>query len=493
MREHREMDDSTITFNPGNYDMETTSEEEYAVVTNSWKGREKSIGRRKVKSLEELREVPLSKEAKLIKAELTAISLYTGPMFYKYNAVLRNFPKDALEKCKKNKYPTTITALLSGLRKLMWAAPLPRDRFVYRGLGGMNLPETFFKQNKFGVRGGTEYGMMSTTRKLEVAIQYTGASKKKKMPTVFKIGIGAINRGAVLDEFSQYPDESEVLFPPFSFLEVVGEITYMYMNKDIGLIRVVPLEVSANLTSPLLEDLIGMRKKLYIDSFEYQAQGLQRELQDLIERESMCSESEFCAFVSDEKKKEVVVEIVKQFHAVLTKHKGREPMWYNDDGKYRSAVIEMLSMKENAMAVPFLTMAMFQEWEAKQKALRQAQRMVFKDRKKALRVGAGDDTKKGAALDLCKAHGIVAEQLEERNEMSETPLIKQAAEGYVIYTELLLAAGANVHAKMLNEIGFSAIAQAAYFGNAHCLQVNLFYLLLSGCYGWVWYLCCQFS
>ncbi len=115
-------------------------------------------------------------------------------MFYKYNAALRKFPRDAYESCRikectcgkdskdwkcscctcktedsdapcscYNTYPTTINAILSGLRKLMWVAPLPKDRFVYRGLSGMNLPDTFFAQDACGVRGGTEFGMMSTT------------------------------------------------------------------------------------------------------------------------------------------------------------------------------------------------------------------------------------------------------------------------------------------------------------------------------------------
>jgi len=102
MREHRESGDSKTKFKPGNYDMNdgTTSEIEYAVVTDPKKGKEVSNGKRKVKSLEELQDVRLAKEAKLIKEELTAISLYTGPMFYKYNAVLRNFPQAALDTCK---------------------------------------------------------------------------------------------------------------------------------------------------------------------------------------------------------------------------------------------------------------------------------------------------------------------------------------------------------------------------------------------------------
>jgi hypothetical protein len=89
---------------------------------------------------------------------------------------------------------------------------------------------------------------------------------------------------------------------------------------------------------------------------------------------------------------------------------------------------------------------MYNEWKDKQKKLHQAQRMVFKERKKALQFGVSDDTKQAAALDLCKVHGIVAEQLEERNEMSETPLIKESAKGNVFAVELLLAVGANVHA-----------------------------------------------
>jgi len=50
-----------------------------------------------------------------------------------------------------NTYPTTINALLSGMQKLMWVAPVPKDRFVYRGLGGLNLPETFFAQDQLGL------------------------------------------------------------------------------------------------------------------------------------------------------------------------------------------------------------------------------------------------------------------------------------------------------------------------------------------------------
>jgi len=98
-----------------------------------------------------------------------------------------------------------------------------------------------------------------------------------------------------------------------------------------------------------------MRKKLYIDSFEHQAHNLERELKDLI----ATTHSEFCTEVKNEEKEHVIKIIVEQFETVLVQLKGRAAKWYNDDGKYRSAVIEMLGMKENAMAVPFLSMVMY--------------------------------------------------------------------------------------------------------------------------------------
>ncbi len=42
---------------------------------------------------------------------------------------------------------------------------------------------------------------------INVAINYSGCNEGKQMPTVFKIGVGAINRGASLEFCSQYAGE----------------------------------------------------------------------------------------------------------------------------------------------------------------------------------------------------------------------------------------------------------------------------------------------
>ena len=147
------------------------------------------------------------------------------------------------------------------------------------------------------------------------------------------------------------------------------------------------------------------------------------------------------------------------------------------------------------MAVPRLSKAMFDEWESKQTFLRQANRMVTRESLRALReMLEGSEERKTAALELCKSAGIVTELLEEKNEMSETPLIRevtqyifrslfgkeiflspksanvQAADGNPKNLLLLLEAGADVNAKQDHKIGFTAMNQAAYFGHAPCLR-----------------------
>jgi len=158
------------------------------------------------------------------------------------------------------------------------------------------------------------------------------------------------------------------------------------------------------------------RKDLHIKTFENQALALKRELEELIQT----GDSEFCCEVkpgareSDEqpqKQHDIVQLIVQEFDKVLQSHKDRDSRWYNDDGKYRSAVIEMLSMKDNAKAVPRLTMAMYNEWKDKQSFLRQADRMVGRDRQRSIRdQKRNSDERKRVALETCKTVGLVMDR-----------------------------------------------------------------------------------
>jgi hypothetical protein len=68
--------------------------------------------------------------AKLLREEVIALRLYTGPMYYKYNTVLRKFPVDAFAGLQGNSYTTTLHAIVSGIIKLSHIMVLPPSRKV---------------------------------------------------------------------------------------------------------------------------------------------------------------------------------------------------------------------------------------------------------------------------------------------------------------------------------------------------------------------------
>ena len=53
----------------------------------------------------------------------------------------------------------------------------------------------------------------------------------KEMSVLFMFEVGDIDRGASLSFLSQYPNEDEILIPPLSYLEVIGEPFFMETEK----------------------------------------------------------------------------------------------------------------------------------------------------------------------------------------------------------------------------------------------------------------------
>ena len=53
-----------------------------------------------------------------------------GPMYCKYNAVLRDFPQAVVDDLRGNKYATTIHLIVSGVIKLSKCVPLIAPRVV---------------------------------------------------------------------------------------------------------------------------------------------------------------------------------------------------------------------------------------------------------------------------------------------------------------------------------------------------------------------------
>ena len=197
------------------------------------------------------RQLREANQPELMLEEIIAACLYTGPMFVKYNAILRGLaseipflcnqmvslccPKDVADaylgstprdklflaaagkttfevaKQSLNKYTTTLHAINSAIIKL---GKLTKAIKVYRGIAGMKLPNEFWIPNEFGVRGGVEKAFMSTTTEQAVAMGYASGGRGAKQASigiVIEVQQGMVNRGADISRLSQYPHEREIL------------------------------------------------------------------------------------------------------------------------------------------------------------------------------------------------------------------------------------------------------------------------------------------
>jgi hypothetical protein len=138
-----------------------------------------------------------SKMDPLMEQELVAARLYTGPMYLKYNSVLRNlgmlrtrdvltrssasFTNDELiDKLRDlegdtngathaNLYITTLHVINSAVIKL---GKLTSAQKVYRGISSRTLPTELQTPNEYHVRGGIEYGFTSASTQRDEALKY---------------------------------------------------------------------------------------------------------------------------------------------------------------------------------------------------------------------------------------------------------------------------------------------------------------------------------
>ena len=211
--------------------------------------------------------------AEMIVEELIAGRLYTGPMYMKYNAVLRAksgnpyLQQQCRILCKENDYPTSIHATNSCVLKL---SKLTKAGKVWRGIKDGTLPKEFWVPNEMGVRGGIEYGFSSTTTDKKQALEYAShGCKDGDAMTIFEMQMGMVDRGADLTWLSQYPHEREVLLPPLTGIEA--------LTSDVeGSMLVISARLSLNLSAQTLEQVLSRRRKMLMDM----AAGIELELRD---------------------------------------------------------------------------------------------------------------------------------------------------------------------------------------------------------------------
>jgi len=285
--------DSQVIFYAANYGTETTAEAEYWFVVEPTAKRLRELARDILQPLS-LSEWPIDRKLRddpaqahqcrkatplsefedersrlskrlhrtgqtLTEEMVVAARLYTGPMFTKYNLVLRAksgktpFFTERWEKlCRGNTYATTMHVINSALRGL---SPLTKCKKVYRGVAGGSLPEAFHKPDQLLFRGGVEFAFMSTTLDRDFACHYACGmgSSDAGMGIVFELNQGMVDKGANLQWLSQYPHEAEICFPPLTGLELRG-------TKVEGSVLFVQVEPKVNFRSHEIEETDEVRE-----------------------------------------------------------------------------------------------------------------------------------------------------------------------------------------------------------------------------------------
>jgi hypothetical protein len=114
--------------------------------------------------------------------------------------------------------PVTTYFAQTGIKKLRALHAESGELTLWRGMCNREVPNEFMR------KGGTELAFMSTTRDLGVAVRFCLSQRS----LLFKIvSPGFMTMGADVQWLSAFPDEAEIIYPPFTYLRPTGRSQVM--------------------------------------------------------------------------------------------------------------------------------------------------------------------------------------------------------------------------------------------------------------------------
>ena len=393
------------------------------------------------------------------------------------NMILRKWPIEEYETLNAlgNAYATTIHCLVSGITKISKVTKIDENLKLYRGFGGVKLPEAFYKPPQGGLyKGVVEWGFMSTTTNKAVAINYSGISRGKSYPTLFLIHPAAVDHGADIKEYSQYPDEREYLWNPCSLIEAQGD-SYVEVTAD-GILTIIPVRMNNNVKTLTLEELLDQKKKMHLSSFEIIINEIIEDLDKLadanetsIRIKKKITEDPNTSVEANEtliklKKKENSKEqsrlvqffiegIIFECKEKYKRHQAKDAKDYANDPQYQQLVMEMLETKSSALSKKELC-------ETALKQLRTGRTTVM------LVSDQGDVSR---LKELLAAHPNSVE--EEADETKKTALHIAAKRGHEHIVDLLLEKKAKPNAQ--DYLGATALHVAVQAKNVNIVRALL--------------------
>jgi len=176
---------------------------------------------------------PSARLAGLRREHVLALRLYTTSAYMSINDPLRDPSRQTAGRA--HPLPVTVALLEKAvlqLRKVEGnAATAHASVDLFRGIAGSIIPDEFM------AKGGTELAPMSTTTDLQVALLYSASEHAVILRLRTR---GFMDRGADIAFLSVFPAESEVIFPPLTYLCPVREMdaTGLEWPKPPHVIRV---------------------------------------------------------------------------------------------------------------------------------------------------------------------------------------------------------------------------------------------------------------
>lgn len=477
MMEHCSKAGSTVQFTTPNYRLVTTPRLEWAVVVDGETSlpEDHMLHGCTLRPIDELTKIDVAVKAGLTRVEVIALVLYTGPMYAIYNPILRRYPVEIYERFRDgdNLFTTTISVLVSAVQKVARSVPIPEGTKLYRGLGGlMDLPDSFFHGDEDGCKGFTEWAFMSTTANKEVALQYSGAQLGRPKAMVMVIEPNAVDRGACIKDFSQYPVEVEYLWLPCSFVQPMGDVSLAIVPQ--GVVTLVPVRVNANLKTETVEQLVDRKKTTHLTAFRTAIDDLKRELEEISKSDEAEARLERDPSRLQERNQTVpdlVNSILAQCHTVLSRHQQQPSSKFADDAMFRALVCEMLDVhawgkqKMASWLHDPSAMICFVQLES----LRLCHRQYLGYLKQSILTATDDDVKRGLALDFLKAKGLIQSRVDETNEAGEVVIISASADGWTAEDmQVLIIAGGDVNTTHVDNM--TPMLCAARLGHLECLR-----------------------
>jgi hypothetical protein len=470
--EHCQRPDSNEAFTTSNYNLCTTPAKEWSYAVDGVRAPEAQLSHgRKIRSIDELMQLDIVKKAGLQREEVICVSLYTGPMFMKYNPCLRQGRAEG-----RNMFPTTIFVLVSAVQKIARVTEISEELMLYCGLGNVSdLPESFLQADAFGSKGWTEFGFRSTTADRAVALDYSGIKKGNPHPMVIAIKPNAIDRGACIADLSQYQGEREYLYVPCSFLQPNGPPALEVVAQ--GIVNVIPVHLSLNLKTETIEELVAKKKRMHLDSARLLADEVGAELELLaVSSESKERQKKDVSASRSDALQQFAACINSQCEAILERHRVTDASRYVDDKMFRDLVSEILNMKSWAKEKWDLWLKDESQFlvNSKKLSLIECHRNMLAHLRKCMRKAAPDsDERRRACLELLQCKGLVKDAANgELNAEGEDVIVAAGADGWSADDiETLIGAGADVATR--DKDGNTGLINAASFGHLSTMQALL--------------------